>query len=106
MKIKKDRYLDDRGGFTKILGLSCTICSFRLGQYQKDDPSAVTGVIKRLYLDRCDKKLLASFPPYRAGRRWDCPNCQSYLGFAALYRREKRPAWYLLVDTVAYRQEK
>lgn len=104
MKIKHDKYLENRGGYTKIIHLSCASCGKKLGGYQKDDPSPITGVLKRLYPDRCDQKLLNSFPWYKSGARWDCPKCDHYLGFAALYRKERRRSWYLLIDTIIYEE--
>lgn len=103
MKIKVDTYLSNRGGFSKIISLSCAKCDKKLGKYQKDDPSPLTGTLKRLYVDRCNAQLRRNLPDYRSGRRWDCPGCSYYLGFAAPYKKENnRPAWYLLIETINY----
>jgi hypothetical protein len=103
MKIKQDKYLKARGGHSKIIYLSCNGCGKKLGAYQKDDPSPVTGMLKRLYLDRCASDLARNMPPYRAGKRWDCQKCARYLGFAAPYVKENRKAWYLLIDAIIFK---
>jgi|SRR3989339_821180 len=48
MKIKKDKYLRERGGTAKIIDVSCMACSNLIFVYQKDGP----GWLKRCYLNR------------------------------------------------------
>ncbi len=48
MKIKKDKYLRERGGCAKIIKISCAKCSSLIFIYQKDGP----GWLKRCYLNR------------------------------------------------------
>jgi len=48
MKIKKDKYLRERGGTAKIINVSCAKCDSLIFIYQKDGP----GWLKRCYLNR------------------------------------------------------
>jgi hypothetical protein len=48
LKIKKDRFLRERGGAAKILDISCAKCNKLIFVYQKDGP----GWLKRCYLNR------------------------------------------------------
>jgi|SRR3989339_150356 len=48
MKIRKDKYLRERGGSAKIINVSCVKCGKLLFVYQKDGP----GWLKRCYLNR------------------------------------------------------
>lgn len=48
MKIKRDKYLRERGGTAKIINVSCARCGKLLLIYQKDGP----GWLKRCYLNR------------------------------------------------------
>lgn len=48
MKIKKDKYLRERGGTAKIINISCMQCGNILLTYQKDG----IGMLKRCYLNR------------------------------------------------------
>jgi hypothetical protein len=48
MKIKKDKYLRERGGTAKIINVSCDKCGKLIFVYQKDGP----GWLKRCYLNR------------------------------------------------------
>jgi hypothetical protein len=48
MKIKKDKYLRERGGTAKIINVSCSKCGKLIFVYQKDGP----GWLKRCYINR------------------------------------------------------
>ncbi len=48
MKIKRDKYLSERGGTAKIIKVSCGSCVKLIFVYQKDGP----GWLKRCYLNR------------------------------------------------------
>ena len=48
MKIKKDKYLRERGGSAKFIKVSCMKCDRVIFIYQKDGP----GWLKRCYLNR------------------------------------------------------
>ena len=48
MEWKNDTYRQARGGYARLLAVSCATCGTHLFYYQKDGP----GIVKRLYLDR------------------------------------------------------
>jgi len=48
IKIKKDKYFQERGGTAKIINVKCANCGSLLFTYQKDGP----GWLKRCYLNR------------------------------------------------------
>jgi len=45
---KSDKYKRTRGGYSRLLDISCAKCGTHLFYYQKDGP----GMLKRMYLDR------------------------------------------------------
>ena len=47
-KIKRDKYLQERGGTAKFIKVSCSKCGNLIFVYQKDGP----GWLKRCYLNR------------------------------------------------------
>lgn len=85
MKIKKDKYLQKRGGSVKILDIFCQNCSKKLFVYQKDG----TGQLKRCYFNRItgDAKL--------ENNEFFCPQCKEKIGFG-IFHIDKRPAIKLL----------
>ena len=48
IKFKSDKYKKVRGGYSRLLDISCVRCGQHLCLYQKDGP----GLLKRMYLDR------------------------------------------------------
>mgnify|MGYP001612312231 CR=1 FL=1 len=48
IKLKKDKYLRERGGTAKVSNIACAKCDAVLFVYQKDGP----GWLKRCYLNR------------------------------------------------------
>lgn len=48
MKLKRDKYLSERGGPAKFIKISCSVCGKLIFIYQKDGP----GWLKRCYLNR------------------------------------------------------
>jgi len=90
MKLTNDKYKKARGGYSRLLELSCSSCSTVITNYQKDGP----GMLKRLYLDRMttvtpDSKFLV------------CPNCGKDLGLYFIYEKENRPAYRLFAGAIA-----
>ena len=78
---KNDKYKKNRGGYSRLLLLSCDKCEKPISFYQKDGP----GILKRLYLDRIigseiltDKNLV-------------CKKCKTLLGIRIIYKKENRP---------------
>jgi len=90
MTFTNDKYKKSRGGYSRMLELSCASCGTVITRYQKDGP----GMLKRLYLDRMttttpDSKFLT------------CPNCNKDLGMYFVYEKEKRPAYRLFAGAIA-----
>jgi hypothetical protein len=90
MKLKNDKYKNARGGYSRLLNISCRTCGALICKYQKDG----AGNLRRMYVDRIyeptvsiSKKLLF------------CPNAH-LLGAADTYEKEKRLAFRLFVDSV------
>ncbi len=87
--MKNDTYRKARGGYSRILQLSCASCGHNLFRYQKDGP----GILKRLYLDRMQD--------YSSADKLSCPKCKAVLGIKIIYKKENRPAYRLFVGSVA-----
>jgi len=90
--MKNDKYRKTRGGYSRILQLSCSNFSKTLFRYQKDGP----GILKRLYLDK-----IMGFSTTAA--KLSCPKCKEVFGIKTIYKKENRPAYRLFVGTVAKR---
>ena len=90
MKFINDKYKKARGGYSRLLQLSCASCGSVITNYQKDGP----GLLKRLYLDRMTLN-------YRNERYLICPNCGKELGLFFVYEKENRPAYRLFAGAIA-----
>lgn len=86
--MKNDKYRKARGGYSRVLQLSCASCGHSLFRYQKDGP----GILKRLYLDRIQD--------YSSSSNLSCPKCKTVLGVKIIYKKENRPAYRLFVGSV------
>ena len=88
---KKDKYKKARGGYSRLLKISCQKCGEYICMYQKDGP----GNLRRMYIDRIsDSKISLS------KKDLSCPKGH-LLGVKIIYEKEKRPAFRLFVDSVA-----
>ena len=87
---KNDKYKKARGGYSRLLEISCQKCSSLVCKYQKDGP----GNLRRMYIDRIiDPKVLIN--------RKDLICSKGHLlGVKIIYEKEKRPAFRLFVDAV------
>ncbi len=97
---KSDRYKKARGGYSRLLDISCAKCGAHLFYYQKDGP----GVLKRMYLDRIyaskkyanlQKEHVKNVPQLL------CVNCKQHLGIPYIYAKEDRLAYRLFVGAVS-----
>ena len=88
--IKKDKYKKARGGYSRLLKISCLICDKEVCKYQKDG----SGNLRRMYVDRILNKKVSI-----TGKNLNCPKGH-LLGIKTIYEREKRPAFRLFVDSV------
>lgn len=93
---KLDKYKKARGGWSRILSVSCSSCSTFLFNYQKDGP----GPLKRSYLDRIDQYI----PKFDKCGYTYCPNCKECLGFSEPYKKENnRPAIRWAMVAISYK---
>lgn len=99
LKFKSDKYKKTRGGYSRLLDISCEKCGTHLFYYQKDGP----GMLKRMYLDRIygsdkysglENKSLKSVP------QLVCPKCGQHIGVPINYAKENRLAYRLFVGSV------
>lgn len=88
--IKKDKYKKARGGYSRLLQISCQKCGKQVCQYQKDG----SGNLRRMYIDR----ISANRVPV-SGKNFNCP-AGHLLGVKIIYEKEKRLAFRLFVDAV------
>jgi hypothetical protein len=88
MKLKNDRFRKSRGGYSRLLEISCSSCNEKLFDYQKDGP----GIIKRLYTDRINGDM--------KNQDLKCKNCDKLLGSLTIYKKENRPAYAIIPGTI------
>lgn len=90
MEFKNDKFRKNRGGYTRLLDVSCEKCGSSVCTYQKDGP----GNLRRMYIDRIIE------PSVVISRKdLSCPKGH-LLGVKIIYEKEKRPAFRLFVDSV------
>jgi hypothetical protein len=90
MKLKSDKYKKARGGGSKLLEISCGECGSFVCNYQKDG----SGNLRRMYVDRISDAKVSLLE-----KSLKCENGH-LLGMAIIYKKEKRPAFRLLADSV------
>ncbi len=91
-----DQHRKNRGGWSRILSISCASCNKFLFHYQKDGP----GPLKRSYFDRIiGRNLLID------QKDWVyCPQCKICLGFNEPYIKEdNRPALRWASEAIRYK---
>jgi hypothetical protein len=90
MKLLNDKYRKARGGYSRLLNITCQKCDATICRYQKDGP----GNLRRMYLDRISKAKVVI-----TRKDFSCPKGH-LLGVKIIYEKEKRPAFRLFVDSV------
>ena len=99
IKFKNDSFKKARGGYSRLLDITCAKCGEHLLLYQKDGP----GILKRMYLDRIyeselyaglDKLALVKVP------KLVCLSCKELLRVPYIYEKENRLAFRLFVGSV------
>ena len=90
LKFKNDKYKKSRGGYSRLLNISCEKCGEHICLYQKDGP----GNLRRMY---CDRVIEPRVPITR--KDLSCSKGH-LLGVKIIYEKEKRPAFRLFVDSV------
>ena len=99
MEWKNDTYRQARGGYARLLAVSCATCGTHLFSYQKDGP----GLVKRLYVDRIYQSNTYEGLQYRAFKDIPpllCPQCGEHLGVPIIYQKEQRLAFRLFAGAV------
>src|SRR5262249_36091572 len=94
MDWKNDTYKQARGGYARLLAVSCATCGTHLFSYQKDGP----GLVKRLYLDRIYQSSTYAGLQHCALKdipQLLCPQCGEHLGMPIIYQKEQRLAFRL-----------
>ncbi len=90
MKLKNDKFRKDRGVYSRLLKINCEKCSSLICLYQKDGP----GNLRRMYIDRIiEPKVSVS------SKELICPRGH-LLGIKIVYKKEKRLAFRIFVDSV------
>ncbi len=90
-KFKNDKYKKARGGYSRLLDISCEHCDKHLFYYQKDGP----GILKRIYIDR-----IIEPENIKLNKNLICPNCERVLAVLTIYEKESRPALRLFVGAI------
>jgi len=88
MKLKNDNFRKSRGGYSRLLEISCSSCDEKLFNYQKDG----SGIIKRLYVDRIYGNV--------KGFSLKCKKCNKLIGNLIIYKKENRPAYAIYLGTI------
>lgn len=96
-KLKKDKYVNARGGNSHFLDLFCSKCNQHLALYQKDGQ----GKLFRLYLDRIFAPQEFAFLNLRISDKADMPNlicqkCGTLIGVPMIYELERRLTFRLI----------
>lgn len=90
MKFANDRFKKNRGGYSRLLKITCEKCGELICLYQKDGP----GHLRRMYIDRMHEPTVSI-----GGKNLSCLN-DHVLGVKIVYEKEDRPAFRLFVDAV------
>lgn len=93
LKPTQDKFRKARGGYSRVLEITCRECSLFVCKYQKDGP----GNLRRMYIDRISE---ATVPINQ--KEFTCPKGH-ILGVKYVYKKENRPAFRLFVDAVTKR---
>jgi hypothetical protein len=91
MKFKNDKYKQSRGGYSRLLHISCQKCGTAICTYQKDG----SGNLRRMYIDRIHEPKVSL-----SKKDLTCPKGH-LLGVKIIYEKEKRPAFRLFVEAVS-----
>lgn len=86
-----DKYKKVRGGYSRLLDISCQKCGEHICDYQKDG----SGNLRRMYIDRITNHKVSI-----SRKDLSCSN-KHLVGVKIIYEKESRPAFRLFVDSVA-----
>ena len=88
--IKNDKYKKTRGGYSRLLKISCHKYGDYICLYQKDGH----GNLRRMYVDRINASKVSV-----QRKDLSCKN-GDLLGVRMIYKKEQRPAYRLFVDSI------
>ena len=91
-KLKQDIFRKNRGGYSRLLIVSCGHCGNLVCNYQKDG----AGRLKRMYVDRILKPNII----WKNNTKLTCKKCKNWLGVGAIYEKEKRKCFILFQDVL------
>ena len=91
IKFKNDQFKKSRGGYSRLLDLSCAKCGNHICFYQKDGP----GILKRMYLDR-----ISNGDKFSKTSKLVCSHCQELIGVQYVYEKENRLAYRIFVGAI------
>lgn len=95
--LKKDKYVNARGGNSHFLDIFCSKCNQYIILYQKDG----RGRLLRMYLDRIFEPRELSLLDLRVRSKNEmpnlkCPKCGALIGTPMIYEAERRLAFRLI----------
>jgi len=95
--LKKDKYVNSRGGNSYFLDLFCSRCGQHFALYQKDG----RGRLIRMYLDRIFAPQELAFLQLKMSDKADmsnlkCTKCSALIGTPMIYETERRLAFRLI----------
>ncbi len=98
MKIKKDKFRRNRGGWSRVWEIRCAKCESLLCVYQEDGP----GTLKRMYEDRILEWKDGYFEGIGYRNHLLCVKCYSEIAFSFIYTNhgENRIAFRMYVGAV------
>ena len=88
-KFINDKYKKARGGYSRLLDITCEKCGSHICYYRKDG----LGMLKRMYLDRI-------LDLSETSNELSCAKCGAHLGNKIIYEKEKRLAYRLFVGAI------
>ena len=103
--LKRDKFKSARGGYSRLLDISCRKCGQQVVTYQKDGP----GNLRRLYLDRIfspDQLVGLQNSNLKDISQLKCTKCDEVLGTPYVYPKESRKAFRLYQDSVVKKIKK
>lgn len=83
-QIKKDKFTENRRGYSDIFSLKCSDCGEEICKYQKDGG----GYLYRLYIDRIND--VSKLSEFGVDKKMYCKKCNKLIGLGGIYTIENR----------------
>lgn len=94
LKLKEDKYLKDRKGYSQFYSLHCAKCNEFLAHYQKDG----SGAILRTYVDRINNSEYSK--NFEIDKKFSCPKCERLIGLGYIHKKEDRPSYRIFHNAI------